>query len=121
MGRVGKRQQHKPREQAVDLSTNNSQKTERVVRRDNNNEDIVDIEVYAHSKEHNDSHKATRMTADVCSRCLLDGDDTARAADERRYHRTVTVSSHSDNITYMKTATSSVPIAVIYHHTHHHT
>ena len=80
MGRVGKRQQHKPREQAADLSTNNSQKTERVVRRDNNNEDIVDIEVYAHSKEHNDSRKATRMTAEVCSRCLLDGDDTARAA-----------------------------------------
>jgi len=40
---------------------------------------------------------------------------------ERRYHRTVTVLSHSDNSTYMKTANSSVPTTVIYHHTHHHT
>ena len=29
---------------------------------------------------HNDSHKATTMTAEVCSRCLVDGDDAARAA-----------------------------------------
>jgi hypothetical protein len=40
---------------------------------------------------------------------------------ERRYHRTVTVLSHSNNSTYMKTANSSVPTTVIYHHTHHHT
>jgi hypothetical protein len=54
VGRVEKRQQLKPREQAAYLSTNNSQK-KCAVRRDDYNEDIVDIYQNAHSNALNDS------------------------------------------------------------------
>ena len=46
--------------------------------------DVVNEDNYAHSNAPNDSHRQSTITAEVCSRLSVGGDDAARAARSAR-------------------------------------